>query len=119
MNDPDDLIAMLEKRAYIDARQRTALIELHGRIVERYPDAKFEIMRGIDEPDMIYLIAETELEDPDVVIDLVIDRVVDLLVEEDVHVAVVSVPGPVRNAEIHAENLRRQREIAEARLAAT
>jgi hypothetical protein len=78
---------------------RRAIGELKEMILERYPDATFELDVGSD-PEYIYLLAVVDTEHDDVM-DLVGDRVLEMDVEEDLPILVM----PERPAE---QALRRQ-----------
>jgi hypothetical protein len=81
-----------------------ALSELEQLISARYPDTVFEVGRGGDEPDGLYLTAIVDLDDPDEVMDLVIDRLLSFQVDEGLAIQVV----PVRTqARVAAELARR------------
>ncbi len=79
----------------LDPRIRDALRELKGMILQRYPEATFEISRGDDEPESIHLTTTVDVDDPDEVVDLVIDRLLELQVEEGLPVHVI----PIRPVE--------------------
>lgn len=59
-----------------------ALTELRQILREHYPDAKFQVRRGIDDPESIHLVTTVDVEDTDTVLDVVIDRLMELQVEE-------------------------------------
>jgi hypothetical protein len=88
------------------AAQLQALGELEQLISARYPDTVFEIGRGGDEPDGIYLTAIVDLDDPDEVMDLVIDHLLSFQVDNGLAIQVV----PIRTQErVTAELARRSR----------
>lgn len=80
----------------LDPRVQAAIEELHGTIVERYPNATFEVARDQDEPENVDLITTVDLDDPDEVLDLVIDRLVGLQVEDRIPVHVIPIRTPER-----------------------
>jgi hypothetical protein len=59
------------------SRMEPVIEELQKTIVERYPEAQFEIFDG-DDPRGTYLRAIVDVEDTDVVVDIVVDRLLDL-----------------------------------------
>ena len=91
-----------EQEVEITSRMHGALDELRGLIRAHYPQARFSVTRGHDEPENVHLITTVDLEDADEVLDLVIDRVVELQVEERIPVHVI----PVRPVERVLETLR-------------
>ena len=91
-----------ERPENLDPRVQTAVDEIRGVIAERYPSARFEVTRDVDEPENIDLVTTVDLDDPDEVLDLVIDRLVDLQVEQRIPVHVVPIRTPERIlAELH------------------
>jgi hypothetical protein len=64
-------------------------------ILQRFPDAIFEVVRG-DDPDGVYLTAKVDVDDLDEVTDTVISRVVDMQVDEGLPVYVVPDWPPAR-----------------------
>lgn len=79
------------RRSEIDA----ALAELRQIILQKYPEATFEVKRGIDEPDSFELWATVDIEDGNDVIDLVLDRVLDMQLEDGLPIHVI----PLRPAD--------------------
>ena len=90
------------REAEVGSRMQGALDELRGLIRAHYPQARFSVARGHDEPKNVHLITTVDLEDADEVLDLVIDRVVELQVEERIPVHVI----PVRPVGRVLETLR-------------
>ena len=84
-----------EQGILVGSRMENALNELRGLIRTRYPQARFSVAHGHDEPENVHLVTTVDLEDADEVLDLVIDRVVELQVEERIPVHVIPV-RPVR-----------------------
>ena len=76
-------------------RMEDALNELRCLIRAHYPQARFSVAHGHDEPENVHLVTTVDLEDADEVLDLVIDRLVELQVEERIPVHVIPV-RPVR-----------------------
>jgi hypothetical protein len=93
-----------------DPRQQAALDELRGRILQRYPDAQFEVTGGIDDPNAIHLVATVDVEDTEDVVDLVIDRMMELQIEQGLPIFVIPV-RPVERviASLNAERPLRSR----------
>ncbi len=91
-----------EQEVEMASRMQGALDELQDLIREHYPQARFSVARGHDEPENVHLITTVDLEDADEVLDLVIDRVVELQVEERIPVHVI----PVRPVGRVLETLR-------------
>jgi hypothetical protein len=85
-----------------DPRLAPALDELRGMILARYPQATFELSRGIDDPAAVHLIAVIDVEDTDDVVDLFIDRMMELQIEEGLPIFVI----PTRPVERTLEKLR-------------
>ena len=73
-----------------DPRMKKAIRELKETILNRYPDAEFEVYAGED-PEGIYMEAKVDLEDPSEILDLVGSRVTDLNVDEGLPIHVI--PG--------------------------
>jgi hypothetical protein len=84
-----------EDQRVFDRRVQDAVRELQQMLLQRYPDATFEITPGPDDPESIHLIATVDVEDSDTVLDVVIDRLLELQVEERLPVHVI----PVRPSE--------------------
>jgi hypothetical protein len=83
---------------------QAAIDELKGMILERFPDATFEVKEKY-EPPGISLIATVDIEDTDEVEDLVVDRIIELQVYEGLPVYVT----PLRPIErVLAEQRQRQ-----------
>ncbi len=80
-----------------EARLTAAIAELEEMIGARYPAATFAVSHG-DDPEGVYLIATVDVDDPDVVMDLVIDRMLALQIEEQLPVYVVPVRTAARRA---------------------
>jgi hypothetical protein len=78
-----------------DPRVQDAVRELQQMLLQRYPDATFEVTPGPDDPESVHLIATIDGADSDAVLDLVIDRLLELQVEERLPVHVI----PVRPSE--------------------
>jgi hypothetical protein len=73
-----------------------AIAEVTAIIRRKYPEAQFEISRGIDEPDQIHVWTAVDLDDPDEVLDLVLDRLLELEVEEGIPLYIIPVRSPER-----------------------
>jgi hypothetical protein len=72
-----------------DPRLQSAIEELRGLILRRYPDATFSLSRGHDDPEIIHLNATVDVEDLDEIIDLVIERELELQVEQGLPIHVI------------------------------
>jgi hypothetical protein len=73
-------------------RVEAALAELKEKILAKYPEAQFEVMRGPEDPSEVWLRTTVDLDDPDEVMDLVIDRLLELQIQENTPVHVMPVP---------------------------
>jgi hypothetical protein len=62
----------------------------------RYPDAQFEVTRGIDDPRAIHLTATADIKETDDLVDLVIDRLLELQVEERLPIHVIPIRAKER-----------------------
>lgn len=82
-----------------DPRIHRALHELEETIRSRFPNATFVVSRGED-PEGIYLDAIVDLDDPDVVMDLVVERVLELQIEEALPIHVVPLRTQEREARL-------------------
>jgi hypothetical protein len=77
-----------------DLRLQRAIKELRGLILRHYPEARFEVRRGIDDPEAVHLIAAVDTDDLDEVVDLVIERMMEIQIEDGLPVFVI----PIRSA---------------------
>jgi hypothetical protein len=75
----------------LDPRMVSAIDELIAMITARYPDAQFEVVYGVDEPESIDLITTVDINEIIDVIDLVIDRLLELQVEERLPIHVIPI----------------------------
>ncbi len=73
-----------------DVRIQHAVDELKETIQDHYPDAQFHAGAGGD-PIGVYLTAIVDIDDPDVVMDLVLDRLLQLQVKEELPVYVIPI----------------------------
>lgn len=80
---------MASEASPLNIRITAAIAELQELIRSRFPDSEFRIEQGRDEPDAVHLVVTADVEDPDVVVDLVIDRVLELQIDEGVPVHVI------------------------------
>jgi beta-phosphoglucomutase-like phosphatase (HAD superfamily) len=69
---------MSEPTLDLDPTVGAALEELAAAIGQHYPDARFRISRGEDDPAIVQLIAVVDLDDTDAVHDVVTERVLKL-----------------------------------------
>ena len=84
----------------IDFRMQGALSELESLIQVRFPGARFRVSRGVDDANVVHLIAMVDVDDLDAVLDTVVDRMMELQIDEGLPIFVVPVrpPKPVAEA---------------------
>ena len=87
-----------------DPRIQAALTELRTLILQTYPAATFETVRG-DDPTGIYLIPTVDVEDLDEVASDFTDRLVDMQVEEALPIYVVPELPAERAAVLRRQNV--------------
>lgn len=92
----------------VEATAQSVVEELQNLILQRYPEATFELRRGPDDPEAIQLIATVDLDDPDAVLDLVIDRMMELQIEHETPVFVIPMRTPERIRAVRQEALTRR-----------
>jgi hypothetical protein len=85
-----------EGKIKLSPEMERAIEEVTGVIRRTYPEAEFEISRGIDEPDQILVWATVDIDDLDEVLELVLDRLVELEVEEGIPLYVIPEHSPER-----------------------
>src|SRR5512144_117797 len=90
-----------------ESRLETALAELRRLIAARYPDARFRVAAGPEDPQEVHLVATVDLEDPDEVLDVVLERMLQFQLDEELPVYVSPRRTPQRRAALWAA--RRQR----------
>lgn len=61
-----------------DPRVDGALRALRASILERYPEARFRVTGGEDDPAIVQVVATVNVDDTDQVLDVVMERVLDL-----------------------------------------
>jgi hypothetical protein len=83
----------------LDARMQQAVDEMTEAIRQRYPEASFEISRGIDEPEQVHLWTTVDVDDPDEVLDLVLERLLEMEIDEGIPLYVIPIRTPERIAE--------------------
>jgi hypothetical protein len=105
-----------EDQRVFDRRVQDAVRELQQMLLQRYPDATFEITPGPDDPESIHLIATVDVEDSDTVLDVVIDRLLELQVEERLPVHVIPV-RPSERVDGGSRPLGRRAAVRQSRLA--
>ena len=88
----------------IGPQMQAAIAELHGLILEKFPDTTFDTGEA-DEHGVVFVRAVVNVDDPDKVKDVFIDRMVDLLVDDGLAIYIVPVRAPAREA---AERQRQQ-----------
>jgi hypothetical protein len=81
---------------------QAAVSELQGIIRSRFPEATFELSRGLDDAEAIHLIATIDVDNTDDVMGLVIDRMMEFQIDEGLPIFVI----PVRPMERALEQLR-------------
>lgn len=91
----------------LDARTQEAVDELRALILQHYPEATFQVQRGIDDPEAIHLFVTVDLEDTDAVVDLVIEPTMQIQIEREIPVFVIPIRTP--------ERIRAMREAAQAK----
>ncbi len=100
---------MSAERAYehtLDPSRQRAIAELTALVRSHYPEARFDIAPGEENPDVTHIFATVDLDDPDVVVDLVIDRMLQLQIDAGIPVYLIPIRTPERTAQV----LARQRE---------
>jgi hypothetical protein len=85
-----------KRKETLEPRIVQALNELTILIRTRYPDAQFEIGRGMDDAEAIHLTTTVDIEEPEDVVDLVIDRLLELQVDERLPIHVIPLRPPER-----------------------
>ena len=85
-------------QALLAPRLQVALDELRGIIRRHYPEVRFGLTRGLDDPAIVELVAIVDVDDPDRVLDIVIDRQMQLQIDEGLHIFVVTERPPERVA---------------------
>ena len=81
-----------------DPRLRAALDELRAIIRRHYPEVRFRLTRGLDDPTIVELVAIIDVDDPDRLLDIVIDRQMQFQIEEGLLIFVVTERPPERVA---------------------
>lgn len=81
-----------------DPRISAALEELRMLVWRRYPEATFQVTTAQDDPSIVHLIAEVDLDDTEPLVDLVIDRMVQLQVDDGLPIFVIPRRTPARVA---------------------
>ncbi len=76
--------------------------ELQRLIRERYPTATFQVQRGADDAESVHLLATVDLEEPDVVMDLVLERMMQLQIDDELSVFVIPL-RPIERAQAMLE----------------
>lgn len=81
-----------------DTKILAALDELRALICQRYPEATFQITSAPDDPSIVHLVAEVDLDDTEELVDLVIDRMIAFQVDEGIPIFVIPRRTPERIA---------------------
>ncbi len=82
-----------------DSRLTVAVGEMRQLIQRHYPGAAFRLSHG-DDPEGIWLTVSVDIEDPDVIVDLIIDRLLTLQIDDELPLYVLPVRSPDRVAEM-------------------
>lgn len=93
-----------------DQRERrieAALAELKQLIKRRYPEARFSVAGGPEDPQEVHLVATVDLEDTDEVLDLVMERMLQFQLEEQLPVYVSPRRTPQRREAVWAAQRQR------------
>lgn len=91
-----------KRRNKLEPKVASAIEELKGMILAKYPDASFEVCPAIEDPGALDLVTTVDTDEIDEVIDLVVHRLVELDNEGIwIHVA------PVQPIERILEKIRR------------
>lgn len=98
-----------EHQGDLSPQMQSAVDELRDTVQGRYPDARFRITRGQDDPDSVHLVATVDVDDPDEVVDLVIDRVLEFQLDRGLPVHVIPIRPLARVLENQASHKHRQR----------
>src|SRR5512144_1167148 len=90
-----------------ESRIETALAELRRLIAARYPDARFSVAAGPEDPQEVHLVATVDLDDPDEVLDVVLERMLQFQLDEGLPVYVGPRRTPQRRAALWAAQRQR------------
>ncbi|HET9117440.1 MAG TPA: hypothetical protein VFN75_05070 [Pseudonocardiaceae bacterium] len=88
-------------------RIEAVLAELRQLIAERYPEARFSVAAGPEDPQEVHLVATVDLEDPDEVLDVVMERMLQFQLDEGLAVYVSPRRTPQRRAAVWAAQRQR------------
>jgi len=80
----------------VDDEAMVFVEELKGLILERHPEATFEISPGPENPTAIHLHAYVDLDDPFEMTDEIIDRIVDIQIDHEIPLSVAPHRTPER-----------------------
>jgi hypothetical protein len=94
-----------EQETALDPRVQRAIDELRDLVLAHYPDATFDVSRGVDDPQAVHLNTTVDVEDTDAVVDVVIDRMMELQIDEGLPIFVI----PLRPVERALDELQRPR----------
>jgi hypothetical protein len=83
------------------------LDELRQRIKERYPEARFRVAAGPEDPQEVHLVVTVDLDDPDEVLDVVMERMLQVQLDEELPVYVSPRRTPQRRAAVWAAQRQR------------
>ena len=90
-----------------ERRIQAAVAELEHLIAERYPDARFHVAPGPEDPREVHLVATVDLDDPDEVLDVVLERMLQFQLEEELPVYVSPRRTAPRRAQLWAAQRHR------------
>lgn len=95
-----------EYEASLEPRRQRAINELTHLVKHAYPNASFAVEPAEDAPEITHIVATVDIDDPDLVVDLVIDRMLELQIDEGIPVHLIPIRTPQRTAALQS----RQRE---------
>jgi len=87
---------MQEQELALEPRLQQAVDEVRQTIRQRYPEARFTVARGIDDPIQVHLTTEVDVDDPDEVLDLVLERLLELEIDEGIPLYLIPIRTPER-----------------------
>jgi len=82
-------VLRVERDLHLDGAMQAAVTELRELVTRHFPDASFRVSRGPDDPEAVHLHAVVDLDDPDLVVDLVIERMMQLQIEDGLPIFVI------------------------------
>ncbi len=91
-----------------DPRLDRALDELRDMIRRHFPDATFWVEPSVDDPTIVHLVAEADVEDTEEVLNVVLDRMIEMQAEEGLPLFVLPRRTPARIAARWADRAVRE-----------